>query len=102
MPVGFLSEDQASRYGRFKGDPTPEQLARYVYLDDADRAFVGEHRGDHNRLGVAVQFGSLRLLGTLLKDVSQTPALVARFADEQLAMTGAAGLMDTYVASASR
>lgn len=61
MPVSFLSDDQALRYGRCAGDPTPEQLTRHFHLDDADRAFIGTHRGDHNRLGVAVQFGSLRL-----------------------------------------
>lgn len=102
MPVGFLSDDQASRYGRFAGDPTPEQLARFFHLDDADRAFVSEHRGEHNRLGVAVQLGSLRLLGTLLEDMSQTPASVARFAGDQLAITGTAGLMRTYIASEGR
>ena len=102
MPVSFLSDGQALRYGRFAGDPTPEQLARFFHLDDADRAFVGEHRGDHNRLGVAVQLGSLRLLGTLLEDVSQTPVAVARFAGDQLAMTGTTRLMKTYVASAGR
>lgn len=102
MPVGFLSDEQASRYGRFLGDPTPDQLARHFHLDDADRAFVGEHRGDHNRLGVAVQLGSIRLLGTFLEDPGLTPASVIRFAGDQLAMTGLTELMATYVASAGR
>ena len=102
MPVSFLSDTQASRYGRFAGDPTPEQLARYFHLDDADRSFVGEHRSDHNRLGVTVQLGSLRLLGTLLEDVGVDPASVARFAGSQLAITGTAGLMRAYVANAGR
>jgi TnpA family transposase len=102
MPVGFLSDEQASRYGQFLGDPTPDQLARHFHLDDADRAFVGEHRGDHNRLGVAVQLGSIRLLGTFLEDPGLTPASVVRFSCDQLAMTGSTELMATYVASAGR
>lgn len=102
MPVGFLTDDQTRRYGRFTGDPTPDQLARHFHLDDADRAFVGEHRGDHNRLGVAVQLGSVRLLGTFLDDPVAAPALVARFAADQLALTGASDLMLAYGASTGR
>lgn len=102
MPVSFLSDDQAQRYGRFVGDPTSEQLTRHFHLDDADRAFIGRHRGDHNRLGVAVQLGSLRLLGTLLEDLSHIPASVARFAGEQLAIADTTGLMARYCASEGR
>ena len=102
MPVGFLSGDQANRYGRFVGDPTPDQLARHFHLDDADRAFVGEHRGDHNRLGVVVQLGSIRLLGTFLEDLALTPTSVVRFTGDQLAMAGSVELMATYVASVGR
>ncbi len=102
MPVGFLSDDQALRYGRFVGDPTAEQLARHFHLDDADRAYVAEHRGDHNRLGVAVQLGSLRLLGMFLDDPTQAPLSVTRFAADQLAMSASTDLMIMYAGSVGR
>ncbi len=102
MPVGFLTEDQEAGYGRFSGEPTPDQLARHFHLDDADRAFIAEHRGDHNRLGVAVQLGTVRLLGTFLEDLSQTPASAVLFAADQMLIAHSANLMTLYGASAGR
>ena len=102
MPVGFLTDSQPREYGRFSGEPTPDQLARHFHLDDIDRAFVAEHRGDHNRLGVAVQLGSLRFLGTLLEEPARAPASAVRFAADQLAITGSAELMTVYANSAGR
>lgn len=86
MPVSFLTEDQVRRYGRFADEPTSDQLVRYFYLDDADRAFVAEHRGDRNRLGVAVQLGSVRLLGVFLEDLATAPASAVGYAAEQLGL----------------
>jgi hypothetical protein len=102
VPVSFLTEDQERRYGRFSGEPTVDQLARHFHLDDTDRAFVAEHRGDHNRLGVAVQLGSVRLLGVFLDDPAQAPASAVRFAADQLMIPDSAELMALYGASAGR
>lgn len=84
MPVEFLSDEQAARYGRYHADPSPEQLARFFYLSPQEVQFLANYRRSYTQLGCAVQLCTLRFLGTFLPVPTQVPAVVVQTLAQQL------------------
>lgn len=87
MAVDFLTSEQKSQYGQYCGDPNELQLSRYFHLDDSDKAFILDRRGDQNRLGFALQITSARFLGTFLSEISSVPIRVQSFVARQLSIS---------------
>ena len=68
MPVEFLSDEQAARYGRYHADPSPEQLTRFFYLNPQDIRLLANYRCFYTKLGCAVQRCTLRFLGAFMPE----------------------------------
>ena len=61
-----------------------EELIRLVTLTKSNLAFVRQHRGDHNRLGIAVLMCYLRYPGRVLGEDERPHRPVLNLVAEQL------------------
>ena len=84
MPTSFLTPDQRNAFGRFRGPPAPEELARYFHLDGADLATVRQMRGRTNRLGFAILLCGVRFTGRFIAQSSDVPDEVIVYIADQL------------------
>ena len=87
MPVDVLSPAQEARYAAFPEPLTADLLARHAFLDAADRAVLASLRGDHTRLGYAVQLATVRCLGTFRDTPTDVPPALVSTLAQQLAIT---------------
>ncbi len=87
MPVNFLTATQREGFGRYTVVPSAEDLARFFHLTEDDKALIANRRGKHNRLGFAVQLGTVRYLGTFLEAQTQVPVIVLQTLGRQLGIT---------------
>lgn len=84
MPGEFLSAEQEAAYGRFAADLTDADLARFFFLDEADRDLVSRRRTDVQRLGYGLQLGTVRALGRFLEDPLEVPWAAVEYVAAQL------------------
>ncbi|MDH5675277.1 MAG: Tn3 family transposase [Myxococcales bacterium] len=90
MPVEFLTDEQANKYGAFSGALSRKDLERFFFLDDEDRRLIDRRRRDHNRLGFGLQVGTVRMLGCFLDEPTKVPAAVVNYVAQQLGIDAAA------------
>jgi hypothetical protein len=84
VPVEFPSDDEVADYGIYSDPLTRKQLETLFFLDDEDKALVAKHRGDHMRMGFALQLMTVRYPGTFLNDPLDVPTDVLDYIGQQL------------------
>ncbi|MCI0643447.1 MAG: DUF4158 domain-containing protein, partial [Chloroflexi bacterium] len=84
MSEGFLTAAERERLNLFPKDISSEDLGRFFTLTTDDLDVVAQQRGDHSRLGFALQLCSLRYLGFIPDDLLTPPQDAVRLLAYQL------------------
>jgi Domain of unknown function (DUF4158) len=76
----------AGDYGRFSRELSDDELAGCFFFTDDDRARIAVRRSEINRLGFALQLGTVRYLGRFLENPVEVPASVLGWTARELAV----------------
>lgn len=82
--ASFLSDAERARLSRFPPAVPHQNLVAYFTLSAADRRQIPKTTAPPNRLGFALQLGTLRYLGFCPKDIKATPHGVVVYVAEQV------------------
>lgn len=94
MARGFLTSVERARLSSFPPEIPAGDLGRYFTLTPNDLVQVSNQRGDHNRLGFALQLCTLRYLGFVPDNLLEPPPAVLRLLAHQL--DAPASALDAY------
>jgi hypothetical protein len=84
MPGRFLSDLERQQLNQFPPDLPTADLLTYFTLSAADLAFIEKRRVEHNRLGFALQLGTLRYLNFCPAGLTTAPAVIVAYLADQL------------------
>ncbi|MDH3676240.1 MAG: Tn3 family transposase, partial [Anaerolineae bacterium] len=90
MSKGFLTAAGRERLSTYPEEISSKDLGRFFTLTSHDLNIVEQQRGDHNRLGFALQLCTVRYLGFIPNNLLDPPQAVVNLLAYQLEVSSAA------------
>jgi Domain of unknown function (DUF4158) len=81
-------------YGQFSRELSADELAGCFCFSDDDQRQIARRRRDDNRLGFAVQLGTVRYLGRFLENPADVPEQVVAWTAREIGVASSTGLGD--------
>ena len=92
----IFSDSERERFNSFPLEILFDDVVTFFTLTEQDQNLVRSRRGDHNRIGFALQLGTLRYLGFCPDDLSSTPLNVIDYLSQQLGYVDSVNLLRAY------
>lgn len=92
----FISLSDRENLNRFPADIPEDDLIAFFTLSTIDKGLLFNRRGDHNRLGFALQLCTVRYLGYCPDDLVHIPQTVTSYLAKQLDIISPVALMLQY------
>ncbi|MDJ0799663.1 MAG: Tn3 family transposase [Calothrix sp. MO_167.B12] len=84
MPGQFLTQAEREKLSSFPPHPTEDDIIIFFGLTASDLNLINKRSGDYNRLGYALQLGTLRYLGFVPDDLQAAPFSIVNYLAQQL------------------